>query len=147
MKKRLLTIAAIATIGLAGYQLAEARPWAGGPGYMMGPGYNQQLDEETLKAQEKFLSETTELRKKMFAKRAELAAAQNNANPDEKKVAKLSEEFFDLREAIHKKATESGLAGRGFGPGACGGPCGGAGMGMGQGQGQGMGFGRGGCRF
>ncbi|MGV1098773.1 periplasmic heavy metal sensor [Thiovibrio sp. JS02] len=146
MKKTLLTIAAVATIGLAGFQLAEARPWAGGPGYMMGgPGCGQQVDEETAKAREKFFSETTELRKNMFAKRAELDAVLNATNPDEKKAAKLSAELFDLREAMHKKATESGIAGRGMGGGYfCNGPGGGPGAGPG---GRGMGYGPGGCRF
>jgi len=134
MKKTLLTLAAIATIGLAGYQMADARPWGGGPGCgmepgsMMGPGYGQQLDEETLKAREKFFTETTELRKKMFSKRTELDAVLSGEKPDEKKAAKLSEELFDLRDQMHKKAQEAGIARGGFGPGYCNGPGGGQGM-------------------
>ena len=135
MKKTLLAVAAIATIGLAGYQLAEAQPWGGGMG--MGPGCammgasgqgQEQMSEETLKAREKFFNETTELRKKMFSKNTELEAVMNGAKPDEKKAAKLSEELFDLRAQMHKKAQEAGLPQAGCG-------CGGPGMGMGMGMG------------
>lgn len=138
MKKTLLAVAAIATIGLAGYQLAEAQSWGGGPG--MGPGWTMmggtgqgqgQMSEETLKAREKFFNETTELRKKMFSRKTELDAVMSGEKPDEKKAAKLSEELFDLRGQMHKKAQEAGLAQAGFGPGFCGGPGGGQGMGSG----------------
>lgn len=132
MKKTLLAVAAIATIGLTGYQLAEAQPWGGGAGMgpgcammMGGPGQGPgQMSEETLKAREQFFNETTELRKKMFSKKTELDAVMSGAKPDEKKAAKLSEELFDLRGQMHKKAQDAGLAQAGFG-------CGGAGMGMG----------------
>lgn len=137
MKKTLLAVAAIATIGLAGYQLAEAQPSGGGPGMgpgnamMGGPGQGQgQMSEETLKAKEKFFDETTELRKKMFSKKTELDAVMSGEKPDEKKAARLSEELFDLRGQMHKKAREAGLTKAGFG-------CGGPGMGMGMGMGSG----------
>lgn len=136
MKKTLLAVAAIATLGLAGYQLAEAQPWGGGPGMgpgcaMMGMGQGQgQVSEEIIKAREKFFNENTELRKKMFSKKTELDAVMSREKPDEKKAAKLSEELFDLRGQMHKKAQEAGLAKAGFGPGLCGGP---GGMGMGAG--------------
>jgi len=138
MKKTLLTVAAIAMIGLAGYQLADAQPMGGGQG--MGPGMEMmggqgqgqgQMSEETLKAREKFFNETTELRKKMFSKRTELDAVMSGQKPDEKKAARLSEELFDLRTQMHKKAQEAGLVQAGFGPGFCGGPGGGQGMGYG----------------
>ena len=148
MKKTLITLATIATIGLAGYQFADARPGYGtGPGQGMGPGYGiggpcsaaqGQLDEASIKAREKFFADTAELRKKMTAKHAELQAVMAGSTPDEKKAAKLSEELFDLRETMHKKAQESGIAGR-----FCGGP-GGGGMGMGMGMGNCFGSGRGG---
>ena len=139
MKKTLLVVAALATIGLAGYQHAEAQPWGGGPG--MGPGMGpgcammmggagqgqEPMSEETLKAREKFFSETTDLRKKMFSKKTELDAVMSGAKPDEKKAAKLSEELFDIRSQMHKKAQEAGLVQAGYG-------CGGLGMGMGCGS-------------
>lgn len=131
MKKTFLAVAAIATIGLAGFQLAEAQPWGGGPGMgpgcamMGGPGQGQgQLSEEALKAREKFFSETTDLRKKMFSKKTELDAVMSGKKPDEKKAAKLSEELFDLRDQMQKKAQDAGVAQSGCG-------CGGPGMGSG----------------
>jgi Spy/CpxP family protein refolding chaperone len=135
MKKTLLAVAAIATIGLAGYQLAEAQPWGGGsgmgPGCAMmggpGQGQGQQMSEETLKAREKFFNETTELRKKMVSKKTELDAVMSGGKPDEKKAARLSEELFDLRGQMQKKAQDAGLAQAGLG-------CGGPGMGMGSGH-------------
>ncbi len=134
MKKTVLVFAALATIGLGGYQLAEAKP--GGCGCGMGPGWGMmggpgqgsvQMSEEDLKAKEKFYSETTELRKKMFSKKTELDAVMSGEKPDEKKAAKLSEELFDLRDQMQKKAQEAGLNKAGFG-------CGGSGMGMGFGH-------------
>jgi hypothetical protein len=83
-----------------------------------------------LKAKEKFFDETTELRKKMFSKKTELDAVMSGEKPDEKKAARLSEELFDLRGQMHKKAREAGLTKAGFG-------CGGPGMGMGMGMGSG----------
>lgn len=138
MKKILLAVAAIATIGLGGYQFADAQTWGGGQG--MGPGMEMmsgqgqgqgQMSEETLKTREKFFTETTELRKKMFSKRTELDAVMRGEKPDAQKAAKLSEELFDLRNQMHKKAQEAGLAQAGFGPGLCAGPGGGQGMGYG----------------
>ncbi|MFA7382373.1 MAG: periplasmic heavy metal sensor [Desulfurivibrionaceae bacterium] len=135
MKKTLLAVVAVAAFGLAGYQLAEARPMGGGPG--MGPGYTMmggqgqgqvQMSEEDLKAREKFFDETTDLRKKMVSKKTELKAVMRGENPDEKKAARLSEELFDLRGQMHKKAQDAGLTKSGFG-------CGGPGMGMDMGSG------------
>jgi len=135
MKKTLLAVAAIATIGLGGYQLADAQPWGGGPGMgsgcamMGGAGQGQgQMSEETLKARDKFFNETTDLRKKMVSKKTELDAVMSGEKPDEKKAAKLSEELFDLRDQMHKKAQEAGLVKAGVG-------CGGPGMDMGMGSG------------
>ena len=134
MKKALLTIAAVATLGLAGYQMVDAQPYGPGygmmaPGYgMMGTGYGGQVpDEATLKAQEKFYQDTTELRKKMVTTRTELHALMSADNPDSQKAAKLSGELFELREQMHAKATEAGIT-KGFGGVFCDGP--GAGHGM-----------------
>lgn len=125
MKKRVLTIIAVAAIGLAAYQVADARP---GMGTGMGPGYGQQaLDPATQKAQEQFFKETTDLRKQMTAKRAEMRALMSGTNPDGQKAAKLSEEMFELREQLRTKAQAAGLP-AGMGRGLCGGPGAGGGM-------------------
>jgi len=135
MKKGIVTIIAVAAIGLATFQVVDARP---GKGAGVGSGYAQQaLDPATQKAQDKFLKETTELRKQMVAKRAEMHALMSGTNPDGQKAAKLSEEMFELREQLRTKAQAAGLP-AGFGPGLCAGNGMGSGMGMGGGM---MGYG------
>jgi len=135
MKKTVVAIVAMATLGLAAYQVAEARSGMGPGDGMMGPGHAwQATDEATQKAQEKFLAETTELRRKMAAKHAEMRALMGGANPDGKQAAKLSEEMFDLREQMRAKAKDAGLA-SGVGCGMCDGPGMGRGMMMGMGGG------------
>ena len=142
MKKTLLTLAAIIGISLAAYQSAEAKGWGGGMGMdcgmmdgsIMGQG---KLSEKDLKVREKFSADTSELRKKMVTKRAELEAVMAGANPDEKKTAALSGDLFDLREQMQQKAKEAGIvAGSGAG-------CGMAAMGGGARYGKGAGYGRG----
>jgi Spy/CpxP family protein refolding chaperone len=133
MKKGVIVILAIMTIGFAGYRLADARSFGGGGMMGHGGGYGNcdncwggsqqgQLDDETIKAREKFFSETEALRKNMAVKQAEMAALMNRENPDEKKAAKLAGEIFELRSELHKKAAENGLNSgyggcRGGGPG------------------------------
>ena len=141
MKKTILSIALAATIALAGYQAAEAQlgtgagPGAGpGIGMMGGPGagYGRMgatLDEETIKARQQFYQETTDLRRQIVGKQAELRAVLSNQRPDEKKAARLAQELFDLRTEKHQKAQELGIAMPGMGTG----------MGMGKGRmGRGM---------
>ena len=143
MKKTWLAVAVVIAIGTVGYQIADAGP--GWPGGMMGHGYGycqnyggpmgqQALDEETIAKREKFFEETTELRKQLAVKHVELEALMNQENPDEKKVAKLAGETFDLRTQLRKTAQESGIQG-GFGPNFCGGRHHGGGPGMGWGRG------------
>lgn len=140
MKKKLLATAAIITLSVTGYYVAEAHSAGWGPG--MGPGYGQgpcaaytedrqQLSEEEQKARDQFYEENTQLRKKIFEKRTELSAVMNSDAPDEKKAAALSGELFDLREEMHRKAQESGMK-AGYGVN-CNGPYGGNGMGYGGG--------------
>lgn len=143
MKKGFVVLLAIMTVSFAGYNLADARPWGGGMmGY--GGGYGNcdnclggpqqgELDEETIKAREKFFSETKALRKKMAVMQAEMAALMNRENPDEKKVAKLAGDIFDLRSELRQKAADSGLT-SGYGGCRGGGPGYGPGM-KGQGRG------------
>ena len=142
MKKTLLTLAAIIGISLVTYQPAEAKGCGGGRGMdcgmmdvsMMSQG---KLSEKDLKVREKFSADTSELRKKMVTKRAELEAVMAGANPDEKKTAALSGDLFDLREQMQQKAKEAGIvAGSGAG-------CGMAAMGGGARHGKGAGYGRG----
>ena len=135
-------MAIVATMGFAGIQQASAQKGMGS-GY--GPGdcwrANQQMqvmDEETKKSRDAFLAATTDLRKEMFSKRAEMRALMHGENPDEKKAASLAEDMFDLRTKIQAKADETGWqGGYGGGPGyGCNG-CNGKGRGHGKGHGGG----------
>ena len=138
MKRTWLTVALVLTIGFMGYQIAEAGPgWGGGYGCQNygGPGGGQALDEESIAKRDKFFEETTELRKELSVKQAELGALMSQENPDEKKVASLTGDVFDLRNQLRTKANESGIQ-RGFGgSNFCDGPgCGGPGKGRGYGR-------------
>lgn len=147
MKKIWLAVALVGTLSLVGYQIADAGPgWYGGgmmgSGYMMGPGYGcnngpqaggRALDEDAIKARDKFFEETNELRKEITMKNAEFTAVMNQEKPDEKKIAKLSGEIFDLRTQLREKAQKAGIR-DGFGPGYCQNFCGGPGMGRGYGR-------------
>ncbi|MFU8818218.1 MAG: periplasmic heavy metal sensor [Desulfurivibrio sp.] len=137
MKKTLLSIALAAVIGLAGFQVAEARQGLG-PGATAGPGYGRMvanLDEDAIKARQQFHDETLELRRQIVVKQTELQAVLGSQKPDEKKAARLAEELFDLRTQKHQKAREMGIAMPGRG------------MGMGMGMGRGMGKAMGACQM
>ncbi|MDH3329508.1 MAG: periplasmic heavy metal sensor [Desulfobulbaceae bacterium] len=115
--KIILGIALVGAVALTGLQTAAAGP-GGGPGGLNVPpcgdcagyGYGrQQLSDDTQKARDKFLDETTQIRKELTVKRAEKRALMNSENPDAKRVAQLTSELFDLREQMRSKAQELGL--------------------------------------
>ena len=133
-KKIIVGLAIVGAIALAGLQTAGAGQrgggsygWGGGPqcndcGYGYGYQGHQQLDEKTVKAQDKFMNETVQMRKDMATKRAEKHALMRSDNPDAKRVAQLTGELFDLRDQLRTKAEENGLEntnfkGKGFGRG------------------------------
>ena len=122
MKKLITAVALVATIGFFGIQQASAQRGMGaGMGNPDCWRANQQnvqvLDEESQKARTAFFDATTELRKDMFMKRAEMRAIMHGDNPDEKKAAALAGEMFELRTQIQAKADEAGWKG-GMGGGA-----------------------------
>ncbi|MHB8790886.1 MAG: hypothetical protein ACYDBT_13515 [Desulfobulbaceae bacterium] len=125
--KIILGAIVVGALALTGMRSADARPW-GAPLDDYGPGHcyqARQLDDKTIVARDKFLSETVALRKEMAVKRAEQEALMNSENPDAKRIAQLTGEIFDLREQLQAKAAESGLdvpGMKGFGCGACDGP-------------------------
>lgn len=143
MKKLFVAVMALLAVSLAGYHMADARPWGGGG--MMGQGCGAcnnagwfadadddgQVDEATVKAREAFLAQTTELRKKLTMKEAEMGALMSRDNPDEKKAGQLAGEIFDLRTQVRQKAIDAGLK---PGSGGCRMGKGMGGMGMGQGR-------------
>jgi len=132
MKRYLVAAALIGAIGLSGFSMANAR---GNYGYAPGPGYdycsggrycdnwsNPEKGDEKASA---FFEETKELRKEIVVKRSELDALMRQDNPDEKKVAKLTGELFDLRSSMEEKAGKTFEDGPryGYGPGPGSGNC------------------------
>lgn len=120
MKKVMITAALIGVIGFAGIQAASAhgRYFDSGDNYGYGycgnwgdndrPSYNA----ETPKAYDKFRTETEGIRKDIVVKRSELNALYRQDNPDEKKVAALTGEIYDLETQIEEKAETAGLGSR-----------------------------------
>jgi hypothetical protein len=132
MKKYLVAAALIGAIGFSGMSMANAR----GYGYGPGPGYGDcnggrycdnwssyEKDDEKAAA---FFEETKETRKEIVVKRSERDALMLQDNPDEKKVAKLTGELYDLQTMMQEKADKAfeGRAGNGYGPGPGFGNCG-----------------------
>jgi len=116
MKKVLIATALVGIIGFTGIQMATADP---GYGYGNGPCQDYSIsrqynNEDNFKAREKFLEETTALRKEIVVKQSSYDALLLQDNPDEKKAAQLSGELFDLRTELQNKAAERGITG-GFG--------------------------------
>ena len=92
-----------------------------------------------VKAHDKFLAETVELRKQVTEKQAVMRAIMQADTPDTTQAGQVAGELFELREKLRAKAQEAGLPfpmmGMGMGPG-----CGfGDGPGDGWGRGDGMG--------
>jgi len=114
MKKYVLAAALIGAIGFTSFSMADAR---GNYGYGPGPGYGDcggygycnkvaDSDEDNEKGAV-FFEETKETRKEIFVKRSELDALMSQDNPDEKKVAKLTGEIYDLQTLMEEKAAEA----------------------------------------
>jgi Spy/CpxP family protein refolding chaperone len=111
MKKYVLAAALIGAIGFASYSMADVR---GNYGYGPGPGngncggygYCNNVDRSDVDNEKGavFFEETKETRKEIFVKRSELDALMSQDNPDEKKVAKLTGEIYDLQTLMDEKA-------------------------------------------
>lgn len=114
-KKSILLATILASgISLAITQAAIAKPnWHGQGGNS--PCQARQMDTVTQKAHEKFLQDTTELRKQMMEKRASMRAVMAAETPDPAKASKIAGELFDLREQLRIKAQEYGLPAVGMG--------------------------------
>ena len=111
MKKYVLAAGLIGAIGFASYSMADVR---GNYGYGPGPGngncggygYCNNVDRSDVDNEKgaAFFEETKETRKQIFVKRSELDALMSQDNPDEKKVAKLTGEIYDLQTLMDEKA-------------------------------------------
>ena len=126
-KKTTLAVFLVAAMALTAFHTVSAGPYGKG-GY--GQGYHPcqtQVDAATNEAQDKFYKDTTDLRKQITQKHAEMRALMHNENVDAKAVAALSGDLFDLKEQMKQKADEAGVNGFGRGHGM-----------MGRGYGMGM---------
>ena len=131
MKKYLVVAALVGAIGFAGMSMANAR---GNYGYGPGPGYGDcgggrycdkgSYSEEDNEKASAFFEETKGLRKEIVVKRSELEALMLQENPDEKKVAKLTGDLYDLRTTMDDKADKAFEGKAGYGPGPGYGNCG-----------------------
>ncbi len=131
MKKYLVAAALIGFIGFTTISMADSRGNFGpGPGsgncdsgrYCDNWSSSDGDDEKSAA----FFEETKELRKEIVVKRSELDAMMLQDNPDEKKVAMLAGDLFDLRTTMQEKAgkTFEGRSRSGYGPGPGAGNCG-----------------------
>jgi Spy/CpxP family protein refolding chaperone len=120
MKKLIATGALISLIGIFGIQMASADPaWYGsgerGYGYCNNYyGWNGP-DEKTIQTIKEFDKQTSEIRKQLVVKRAELRALMEQDNPDEKRAAELTADLYDLKETLQEKAEQAGIPARGYG--------------------------------
>ncbi len=113
-KKTILAALLVSTLAFGGLHSAIAKPGAGAKG--QGP-MHAQLDKATIEARNKFLNDTTELRKQLTVKHVEMRSLMHNDTVDPKATAAVSGELFDIKEQLRKKATESGLTNyAGMGP-------------------------------
>jgi Spy/CpxP family protein refolding chaperone len=130
MKKYLAAAALVGVIGFAGMSIADARGYGygpgGGSGNCDGGRYcnSYSYDEKDKAKAETFFEETKELRKEIVVKRSTLDAIMLQDNPDEKKVAKLTGDLYDLQSQMDDKAGKAFEGKAGYGPGPGFGNCG-----------------------
>jgi Spy/CpxP family protein refolding chaperone len=113
MKKYLAVAAMVGIISFLSVSMVNARGNYGhgpGRGYGVCDGYgycnNRSFTEQDQEKVAVFLTETKETRKQIAVKRSERRALMSQDNPDEKKVAKLTGEIFDLKSLLHEKSKE-----------------------------------------
>jgi len=120
MKKYLTAAVLLGLIGFAGISMANPRG-NNGYGNCGGPENcgNWSYSEKDEAKSSAFFEETKEIRREIVVKKSELEALMLQDNPDEKKVAGLTGELYDLRTLMQEKAgkTFEGRAGYGYGPG------------------------------
>ena len=153
MKKLVTAAAILSVIGFVGIQAASARGgfFNNGYGYCGTYGTNgTAFTKEDAAAIEKFQADTSDIRKEIVVKRSELNALLSTNNPDEKKVAGLTGDLYDLEKELDAKAEKVDAVNRyaynrgpGYGYGMGPGMMGGYGYGMGPGMMRGYGYGMG----
>mgnify|MGYP001011989198 CR=1 FL=1 len=68
-----------------------------------------QMSTEMQKAREKFLADTTPIRKELAEKNAVMRAIMAAGTPDATKASQVAGELFELREKLRLKAMEAGM--------------------------------------
>ena len=115
MKKFVTAAALIGAISLVGIQIASAHGGNYSNNYDYCGSYStddRTITEKDTEAIENFWAETNSTRKEIVVKRSELNALLRNDNPDEKKVAKLTGDLYDLETELGAKAEKTGIRGR-----------------------------------
>jgi Spy/CpxP family protein refolding chaperone len=115
MKKLVTAAAIISVISFAGIQTASAHGGKYSNNYDYCGSYStddRTFTEKDAEAIEKFRAETSSTRKAIVVKRSELNALFRNDNPDEKKVAKLTGDLYDLETELEAKAETTGVRNR-----------------------------------
>jgi len=114
MKKFLVTGALVGVLSFAGFSMVGAHGNYGhgpGKGYGNCDGYatcnNWSNNEQDKQKADTFFEETKETRKQLVVKRSERRALMSQDNPDEKKVARLTGEVYDLQNLLAEKAKET----------------------------------------
>jgi hypothetical protein len=122
MKKLLTAAAILSVISFAGIHVASAH----GNYYNRGDyGYcgsystdGSTYTKENAEAFEKFRADTKAVQKEIVVKRSELNALLRKDNPNEKRVAELTGNLYDLETELDAKAEQNGIKGRyAYGPG------------------------------
>ena len=114
MKRFLVAAALVGVLSFTGISMVGAH---GNYGYGPGMGYgncdgypacnNWSKNEQDKQKADTFFEETKETRKQLVVKRSERRALMSQDNPDEKKVAKLTGEIYELKNQLDDKAKET----------------------------------------
>ena len=109
MKKTMTALAIALTVGVLGYQIADAGPghWGGGggPGGCNGPyGASNAAPSQEWQT---FRDDTADLRKQLREKRTEYHTLMNGENVDKDAAQALWSEMFDLQKQIRDKSEEA----------------------------------------
>lgn len=119
MKKSIVALTMVLSLGLSISAVSAYAWYGGGPGGGYGPrgGYGVNVDDA---AYQKFMDETAQIRKDLAVDRAEMNALMAGANPDPAKVREIAGRLTDNREklaGLARAAKIDGPAGFGHGRG------------------------------
>ena len=108
MKKLIIVLAVIATVGVIAIQVSACMwdgYYEGGPMWGHSGNYAPQSG-----AYQDFLNETTQLRQDLASKRGEYSALMAQPSPDPKSAAKLSQDITALQDRLRTQAHAKGFS-------------------------------------